>query len=86
MFISILYMFRAAMWPSSGELIVSIRHLVYARNMSRIEINIHQKQLCHFISSSSFIVYFSTILHLLKPVFHFNLILNQIRTLYATIL
>jgi hypothetical protein len=28
MFISILYMFRAAMWPSSGELIVSI-HLVY---------------------------------------------------------
>jgi len=30
MFISILYMFRAAMCPSSGELIVSIRHLVYA--------------------------------------------------------
>ena len=29
MFISILYMFRAAMFPSSGELIVSIRHLVY---------------------------------------------------------
>jgi len=29
MFISILYMFRAAMCPSSGELIVSIRHLVY---------------------------------------------------------
>ena len=28
MFISILYMFRAAMYPSSGELIVSI-HLVY---------------------------------------------------------
>jgi len=28
MFISILYMFRAAMCPSSGELIVSIRHLV----------------------------------------------------------
>ena len=27
--ISILYMFRAAMYPSSGELIVSIRHLVY---------------------------------------------------------
>ena len=29
MFISILFMFRAAMSPSSGELIVSIRHLVY---------------------------------------------------------
>jgi len=29
MFISILYMFRAAMCPSSGELIVSRRHLVY---------------------------------------------------------
>jgi len=29
MFISILYMFRAAMYPSSGELIVSMRHLVY---------------------------------------------------------
>jgi hypothetical protein len=28
-FISILSMFRAAMCPSSGELIVSIRHLVY---------------------------------------------------------
>jgi hypothetical protein len=29
MFISILYMFRAAMCPSSGELIVSIQHLLY---------------------------------------------------------
>jgi len=29
MFIYILYMFRAAMCPSSGELIVSVRHLVY---------------------------------------------------------
>jgi len=29
MFISILYMFRAAMCPSSGELIVPIRHVVY---------------------------------------------------------
>jgi hypothetical protein len=29
MFISVLYMFWAAMCPSSGELIVSIRHLVY---------------------------------------------------------
>ena len=29
MYISILYMFRTAMCPSSGELIVSIRHLVY---------------------------------------------------------
>ena len=28
-FISILYMFRAATFPSSGELIVSMRHLVY---------------------------------------------------------
>jgi hypothetical protein len=94
MFISIRCVFRAAMCPSSGELIVSIRHLVYvtlyrwpfgvqvwmrlvqtctpnghlytvtytrcridtidspddghvaARNMYRIEINIHEKQLC----------------------------------------
>jgi hypothetical protein len=29
MFISIIYMFRVAMWPSSGELIVSVRHLLY---------------------------------------------------------
>jgi hypothetical protein len=29
MFISILYMIWAAMCPSSGELIVSIQHLVY---------------------------------------------------------
>jgi len=29
MFISILYMFRALVCSSSGELIVSIRHLVY---------------------------------------------------------
>jgi len=29
MFISILYMFRAAMCPSSGVLIVSVRYLVY---------------------------------------------------------
>ena len=29
LFISFLYMFRAALCPSSGELIVSIRHLVY---------------------------------------------------------
>jgi hypothetical protein len=29
MFISILHVFRATMYPSSGELIVSIRHLVY---------------------------------------------------------
>jgi len=29
MFISILYMFQTAMCPSSGELIVSIWHLVY---------------------------------------------------------
>jgi len=28
-FIFILYMFRAAMCTSSGELIVSLRHLVY---------------------------------------------------------
>jgi hypothetical protein len=28
-FISILYMFRTAMCPSSGELIVSVRHLVH---------------------------------------------------------
>jgi len=29
MFISILYMFRATMRPSSGELTVSVRYLVY---------------------------------------------------------
>ena len=29
MFINILYIFRATMCPSSGELIASIRHLVY---------------------------------------------------------
>jgi len=29
MFISILCVFRAAMCPSSGELIMSMRHLVY---------------------------------------------------------
>ena len=29
MFLYILYMFRAAMRPSLGELIISIRHLVY---------------------------------------------------------
>jgi len=29
MFISILYLFQAAMCPSSGGLIVSMRHLVY---------------------------------------------------------
>jgi len=29
MFISILYMFRAAMCPLSGELILSMLHLVY---------------------------------------------------------
>jgi hypothetical protein len=86
MFISILYMFRATMCPSSGELTLSVRYLVYvtqcgrpsgmqvatcipdgrphrvsytsyrtdtvnspddgymvARNMYRIEINIHEK-------------------------------------------
>jgi hypothetical protein len=80
MFISIFYVFRAAMCPSLGELIVSIRHLVSsliqtctpnghlyrvtytkcridtinspddghmaARNKYRIEINIHEKELC----------------------------------------
>ena len=29
MFISVLYLFRAAMCPSSGELIVSIQQMVY---------------------------------------------------------
>jgi hypothetical protein len=95
MLISILYMFRVGMGPSSGELIVSMRHLAYvtlhrwpfgvkvwmwlqshrslhtkrsstqsdiyqmsywyssaddghmaARNMYRIEINIHEKKFC----------------------------------------
>ena len=45
MFISILYMFQAAMCPSSGELIVSIRHLVYVtlyRRPSSIQSDIYQ--------------------------------------------
>jgi len=45
MFISILYMFRATMCPSSGELIVSIRHLVYVtlyRWRSSIQCDIYQ--------------------------------------------
>jgi hypothetical protein len=80
MFISILYMFQAAMRPSSGELIVSVGHLVCVtlyrwpfsvrvyrvthtrcptdtinspddghmatQNMYRIEVNIHEKELC----------------------------------------
>ena len=74
MFIFILYMFQAAMCPSLGELIISVRHLVYvtlyrwhrvtytrchintinspddghmaAWNMQRLEINIHEKELC----------------------------------------
>jgi len=29
MFISFLYMFRATMWPSFGEITVSLRHLVF---------------------------------------------------------
>ena len=35
MSISILYMFRAAMCPSSGELVVSIRHPVYVTRYRR---------------------------------------------------
>jgi hypothetical protein len=44
-------MLRAAMCPSSGELIVSIRNSpddghMAVRNMYRIEINIYEKELC----------------------------------------
>jgi len=44
MFISILYMFRTAMCPSSGELIESMRHLVYVtpyRWPSDVQVGIH---------------------------------------------
>jgi len=40
MFISILYMFRAAMCPSSEELIVSIRYLVYV-TLYRWQFGVH---------------------------------------------
>ena len=43
MFISILYVFRAAMCPSSGELIVSIRHLVYV-TLYRWSFGVHTKR------------------------------------------
>jgi hypothetical protein len=43
MFISILYMFRAAMCSSSGELIVSIRHLVYV-TLYRGPFSVHTKR------------------------------------------
>jgi len=43
MFISILYMFRAAMCPSSGKLIVSIRHLVHV-TLYRWPFSVHIKR------------------------------------------
>ena len=52
MFISILYMFWAAMCPSSGELLyqcdiwfmsLCVDDRPHSRNMYRIEINIHEK-------------------------------------------
>jgi hypothetical protein len=46
MFIYILYMFRAAMYPSSEELIVSIRHLVYVtlyRRPFSIQVSVSSK-------------------------------------------
>jgi len=49
MFISILYMFRAAMCLSSGELIVSIWHLVYVtlcRWQSGVQVWMKLIQIC----------------------------------------
>jgi len=42
-FIFILYMFRAAVCPSSGELIVSIQHLVYV-TLCRWPFSVHTKR------------------------------------------
>jgi hypothetical protein len=39
----------------------------------------------YLIVNLSFIVHCSKLFHLLNIVFHFNLIFNQIRTLYTTI-
>ena len=45
MFISIVYMFRAALCPSSEELIVSIRHLVYVTRVDgRLCADLHTKR------------------------------------------
>jgi hypothetical protein len=49
-----------------------------ARYISKITV-------CHLIVNSSFVVYFSTLLHQLIIFFQFNLIFNQIRILYTTI-
>ena len=50
MFVSILYMFRAAICPSSGELIVSMRHLVYVT-------------LCRWQSSVQFDLAYQTVMY-----------------------
>jgi hypothetical protein len=47
MFISILCMFRAVIYPSSGELIVSVRHLVYVtlcRWPSSMQVDLHTRR------------------------------------------
>jgi len=49
MFISILYMFRAAMCPSSGELIVPVGHLIYVNLYARRSIqsvNVDDRLVC----------------------------------------
>jgi len=53
MYISILYMFGAVMCPSSGELIVSIRHLVYVtvyKWPSGVQVWMRQKRLYFFLT------------------------------------
>ena len=49
MFISTLYMFRTAMCPSSGELIVSIQHLVYVTlcRSGMDSSHLHRVTYCH---------------------------------------
>jgi len=49
MFVYILYMFRAAMCPSSGELIVSIRHLVY--------VTLYRWLVCRFAPAHQTVIY-----------------------------
>jgi hypothetical protein len=71
MFISILYMFRAAMCPSSGEFIVSIQHLVYVTLQSHP--NLHTKQ--SFIQSDILDVLKK--LRFVKSVYHRTIQLNH---------
>ena len=53
MFISILYMFRAAMCPSSGEITVSMRHLVFVT--LRQDNGLKLQRLCYKMEGISYI-------------------------------